>query len=212
METSQPIHSTASTTYAPSPGMFATRGPSTIAFIVAILVFLLPFTEIRCGGTKIMSKSGIDYALDKEWKTVTGGLPQTDAADKSMNVGKEQKGNTRYYILAALGLGILGLVLGLATSKGSAAGGILAGLLAAGALIAFMLELKNNFENSLREQAIDKATEGADEAGMEGISRTMGDMKPTLAFTPWFYIAIIAFIAAAIFCYLRMRSRPAVRS
>jgi hypothetical protein len=212
METNQPTTTTVSATYAPAPGMFASRGPSTIAFLVAILVFLLPFTEIRCGGTKIMTKSGLDYALDKEWKTVAGGLPDSGVTDKSMDVGKEQKGNTRYYILGAAGLGILGLLLGFANSRGAMAGGILTGVLAAGALIAFMIELKNNFANSLRDQAIDKATEGVGDAGMEGVSRTMNDIKPTLAFTPWFYIAVIGFVAAALFCYLRMRSpRPAPR-
>lgn len=211
MDTNQPITSTLSTTYASPPGMFGTKVPSSVAFVVGILLFLLPFTEIRCGGTKLMQKTGIDFAMDGEWKTVAGALPQSDMTDKTMSAGKEQKGNTQYFILAALGLGVIGLILGLVGSRGASAGGILTGVLAAGALIAFMLDLKKNFDNSLREQAINKTAEGAEDVGLDKIGNTMSDIKPTLAFTPWFYIAVLAFIAAAIFCYLRMksyRSRP----
>ena len=208
METNQPTTSTISTTtYAPPPGMFGTRVPGSVAFVVGILLFLLPFSEIRCGGTKLMQKSGIDFAMGNEWKTVAGALPTGDSGtDKAMSAGKEQKGYTQYLIIAALGLAVVGLLLSFAGSKGALAGGILAAVLAAGALIAFMLDLKKNFDNSLRQQAADKATQGTDDMGLDKISSSMNDIKPTLAFTPWFYIAIIAFVAAAIFCYLRMRS------
>ena len=210
MDTNQPTTSTVSTTYyAPQPGMFGTKVPSSIAFVVAILVFLLPFTEIRCGGTKLMQKSGLDFAMGNEWKTVAGALPGTDSNDltnKTMSAGKEQSGFTQYFIIGALALGVIGLLLALGNSRGTSAGGIVVGVIAAGALIGFMLDMKKNFENSLREQAINKAADGANDSGMEGIGNTMNDIKPTLAFTPWFYIAVLAFLAAAIFCYLRMKS------
>jgi hypothetical protein len=188
--------------------MFGTKVPSSVAFVVAILVFLLPFTEIRCGGTKLMHKSGLDFAMGNQWKTVAGALPgdSNDVTTKTMSAGKEQAGYTQYFIIGALALAVIGLLLALGNSKGASAGGILVGVLAAGSLIAFMLDLKKNFENSLREQAINKATEGADDAGLEGIGNTMNDIKPTLAFTPWFYIAVLAFLAAAIFCYMKMKS------
>lgn len=206
MDTNQPTTSTTYTSKPPAPGMFGTKIPSSVAFAIGILLFLLPFSEIRCGGTKIMTKSGLDYALGKEWKTVAGGLGSGDVQDKSMDVGKEQKGNTQYFIIAALALGVFGFLLSFGTARTGGSGGMVAGVLAAGALIGFMLDHKKNFANSLRDQAIDKATEGADDMGLDKISNTMGDIKPTLAFTPWYYIAVVAFIVAAIFCYMRMRS------
>jgi hypothetical protein len=205
MDTNQPTTATTYTTVTRPPGMFGSKVPSSVAFLVGILVFLLPFTEIRCGGTKIMTKSGLDYALGNDWKTVAGGLGKGDLQDKAMDTGKEQKGNTQYFIIGALALGALGFLLSMGSAK-TAAGGIVTGVLAAGALIGFMLDLKKNFANSLRDQAIDKAAKGADDAGLDGVSNTMGDIKPTLAFSPWFYIAIVAFIVAAIFCYNRMRA------
>lgn len=206
MDTNQPASSFTLEPASSAPGMFGTKIPSTVAFVIGILLFLLPFTEIRCGGTKLMSKSGLDFALDNQWKTVAGGLPTGNTTDTAMNTGKEQKGNTQYFIIGALALGVIGLLVSLGGTKAGGAGSLVTGVAAAGALIGFMLDLKNNFANSLREQAIDKASKGADDAGLGKVSETMGDIKPTLAFTPWFYIAVVAFLAAAIFGYMRMRS------
>ena len=208
MDTNQPASPTTST-YAPAsvaPGMFGTKIPSAVAFAVGILLFLLPFAEIRCGGTKLATKSGLDFALDNKWQTLGGGMfGKNEMQDNALSAGKEQKGNTQYFIIGALALGVIGLMLSFAGAK-AGAGGIATGILSAGALIGFMLDLKKNVNNSLREQAVDKAKEGADNLGFDKIGKTMGDIKPTLAFSPWFYIAVIAFLTAAIFCYMRMKS------
>ena len=206
MDTNQP---TASPTYAPAsaaPGMFGTKVPASVAFAVGILLFLLPISEVRCGGTKLATKSGLDYAMAKEWKPATGGmLGKNDLQDKTMSSSKEERGNTQYFAIGAMALGLLGLLLCFGNTK-TAGGGIVAGLLAAGASIGLMLDEKNNFAQSLKSQAVDKAQDGADNFGLDKIGNTMGDLKPTLAFTPWFYVAVVAFAAAALFCYLRMRS------
>jgi hypothetical protein len=188
--------------------MLGTRIPSSVAFAIGILLFLLPFAEIRCGATKLAQKSGLDYAVGNDWKSVPDRLfGQSDLQKKSVTSGKEQEGNTRYFILAALGLGVIGLAFSFATAKTGGSIGLVAGILSAGALVAYMLDLKKEFNKSLREQALDKAQEGANGLGIDQIGNTMNNLKPTLAFTPWFYIAVIAFLAAAFFCYRRMASR-----
>ncbi len=191
-----------------SAGMFGSKIPSSVAFAIGILLFLLPFAEIRCGGSKLAQKSGLDYALGNDWKPATGGMfGGTDMQKKSVTSGKEQEGNTRYFIIAALGLGVIGFAFSFASAKTGGSIGLVAGILSAGALIGYMLDLKKEFNKSLREQALDKAQEGADGLGIDQIGNTMNNIKPTLAFTPWFYIAIIAFLIAAIFCYRRMAAR-----
>jgi ribosomal protein S7 len=67
-----------------------------------------------------------------------------------------------------------------------------------------MIDEKKNLATSLKNQALDKAKEGADTLGLEGVGNSMNDVKPVLAFSPWFYVAIVAFLAAAFFCYKRM--------
>lgn len=209
MDTNQPT-TTTTTTYVPpppGPGMFGTKIPSSVAFAVGLLLFLLPFAEIRCAGTKLATKSGLDFALDNKWKPLGGGLMgKNETTDQSLSAGKEQKGNTQYLIIGAFGLGLLGLLLSLAGGKAGGGGGIVTGVLGAGALIGFMLDLKKNVNNSLREQAMDKAKEGVDNLGLDKLGGGMDKMTPTLAFSPWFYIAVVAFLAAAFFCYKRMQS------
>jgi hypothetical protein len=194
---------TAPVSYAPAspaPGIFGTRIPSSVAFVVGVLLFFLPFTEIRCGGSKLATKSGYDFAMQNEWKSAMGGLGGDELKSKTSNTGKEQEGNTRLYILIAAGLGVLGLLLSMGNAKLGGGGALLTGILAAGCLVAFMIELKKNFSNSIRQQALEKANEGAESLGLDNMNAI------TLAFTPWFYIAVVAFAAAAIFGVMRMRA------
>ncbi len=200
--------------YSPPPppstsptGIFGTRIPSSVCFAIGVLLFVLPVSEIRCGGTKVTHKSGLDYALGNDWKAVSGGMFGQDWKKESVSTGGEQQGNTRYFIIAALGLGVIGLAISLAAGKSASSIGLVAGVLSAGALIGFMLDLKKEFNKSIREQSLDKAKEGADGLGLDQIGNSMNDIKPTLAFTPWFYIAVVAFLVAAFFCYKRMSSR-----
>lgn len=212
MDTNQPTVTISTPAPAPvspaSPGIFGTKIPSSVAFAVGVLLFLLPLSEIKCGSQTIAKKSGLDFALANEWKMSMGNgmLNDNDLGKKSMSAGKEQKGNTQYFAMAALAIGVIGLVLCFANSKLANGMGMVSGLLAVGAMIGLMLDEKKNFAASMRQQALDKAEKGADNLGLDNIGNTMNDIKPTLAFTPWFYIAVIAFLAAAFFCYKRMQS------
>jgi len=201
MDTNQP---TANPTYVqtrPSRGVFGSGIPSTIAFAIGVLLFLLPFSEIKCGGQTLMSKSGLDYALGNNWKVI-GGLGGKDLGGDTDIAGKandKKEGNTRYYILGALGLGVLGLLFSFMGRKG-ASGGIVTGILAAAALIMFMIDAKKWFNDGLAKEAADKGKEGADSLGMGNMNALQ------FSFSPWFYVAVVAFVAGAIFCFQRMRA------
>ena len=211
MDTNQPASSTTTTTSAPvsaAPGMFGTKIPSAVAFVVGILLFFLPFSEIRCGNSAFLNQTGKGFILDENWKpTGTAGMFGKDSMKESTSKVTDTKAsNSRIFAMAAAGLAILGLLLSFAGPKTGGAGGMITGILSAGALIAMMFDLKKWFNDSLAKEAMDKTKEGADDMGLDKIGNTMGDIKPTLAFTPWFYVAIIAFLAAAFFCYKRMQS------
>ena len=64
-QTSTPVASTA-----PSPGVFGTKIPSSSAFLLAIVLFLLPFAEIRCNGAAVANNTGLGIATGAEWKEV----------------------------------------------------------------------------------------------------------------------------------------------
>ena len=199
MDTNQPIVQTTYTATPSNPGIFGTKIPSSVAFVVGILLFLMPFSELKCGGTTIANISGLNIALKKEWKAA-GGLGSKELGDMSSKKSTSDKGNSWIFAMAALGLGILGLLLSLTDAKAGLSAALAFGVLAAGALIGMMLQLKNEMNASIAKQAMEKSSEGTDTLGFDKLD----NYKPVLSFTPWFYIAVIAFLVAAFFCYKRM--------
>jgi hypothetical protein len=205
MEPTQP--STTSTS-APAPGIFGTKIPATVAFAVGVLLFLLPFAEIKCSGTTLANTSGLDIAMKKDWKPANNSLLGKEGmGDKTSKPTSQERGNSWIFAIAALGLGVVGLLLSFANVRSAAGGALVTGILSAGALIGMMLDMKKWFNDSLAKDAIDKAKEHSDNTlGLNNLGNSFNNMKPTLDFTPWFYVAVVAFLAAAFFSYRRMAS------
>lgn len=184
---------------AAAPGLFGTGIPSTVAFAAGILLFLLPFTEIKCNQTVFANKSGLGFVLGSEWKTVSnlGGNETSKTLTNKTN--SEKEGNSQYFAIAALALGVLGLLLSFSNARDGGIGGVITGVLSAAALIGMMIDLKRWFNDGLAKDATSQSQNNTDNFG-----NAFNDIKPTLNFTPWFYIAIIAFLIAAFFSYRRM--------
>ncbi|HVT85574.1 MAG TPA: hypothetical protein VHD35_10245 [Chitinophagaceae bacterium] len=182
-------------------GIFGTKIPSSVAFAVGILLFLLPFSEIKCNQTVFANKSGLGFVMGSDWKAVSN---FGDKENTTTKTNKEKEGNTQYFAIAALALAMLGLLLSFSNAKSGGMGGVVTGVLSAGAMIGMMIELKKWFNDSLAKDAINQTQNNTDNFGLDKLGNTLNDIKPTLNFTPWFYVAIIAFLAAAFFSYRRM--------
>ena len=203
METGQPV---ARNYYTPTPsrGVFGTKVPSSVAFGVAILLFLLPFSEMKCGPSTFATKSGLDFSLGNPWKSFYGGFNTKDS-EKDDQDRYEKAPNDQLFALAAIALAILGLVLSLASTKAGGIGGGVTGILSAGSLIALMLTVQKWFDMKSAREAVKKASKIGSNA-FDLPKSTFDDLPPRLAFTPWFYICIVALIAAAVFSFLRTRA------
>jgi hypothetical protein len=188
METNQPT--TTVITTPPSRGLFGTRIPPATAFAIGILLFLLPFAQIRCNNTTLAENSGLGIALKQEWKTFASNFGE-DSRDKK-SIDNSQTENASYYAIVALALAAIGLILALLNIKWGAAA---AGILSFAALIGLMIDLKRIDLNSLN----DKPANSDFNLGM--------NMKISLQFTPWFWIAVILFLAAAIFSIMMQKPR-----
>jgi len=96
------------------------------------------------------------------------------------------------YAIIALALGVMGFVLTLANSKIASAIALFAGILSAASLIGLLFDLKNKVKmpdmNALRNPE----------------STTDFNTNLSLDFTPAFYIAVIAFLAASVFGWMRV--------
>jgi hypothetical protein len=208
MDTNQPTNlNTTVVTTAASPGMFGTKIPSSIAFIVALLIFFMPFVDIKCNNMSLQQVSGIQLATGFKMKNNSSDNSylndiKSETVDKGITKAttKTDKKEPNMYALIALGLGILGLALSFTKTKVAIGGAMVTGIASAGALIGMMLDLKKKAKFNMPEL---NNNLGDNDIGNK-MSNMADKMNISLDFTPWFYFAVLAFLAAAFFAYKRM--------
>jgi len=190
-QTSTPVASTA-----PSPGVFGTKIPSSSAFLLAIVLFLLPFAEIRCNGAAVANNTGLGIATGAEWKEVVtknifGGSIQNNS---STTDSKVQKQDPNVFAIAALALGVIGVLIAFLTPKGGGTFNLFVGALAAVSLIAMLIDLRSKAKS-------DNSIKSSDLNFNAGVVVTVDG-------TGWFYFTIILFILGGIFSYLQGKNLP----
>jgi hypothetical protein len=194
-----------------SAGVFGTKIPSTVTFAVGVLLFLLPFAELKCKAQEekkdslinfsklrvTFTNTGLGLAAGSDWKINM--LPIDGLFNENNRQRDEWKKNTESkpnaYAIVALALAVLGLGLSFTSSRPWIAVSIVAGALSAAALIGLMLDLQNKSKDLILNSQ------------QPGNRPDMGNGSGfILSFTPWFYVAVIALIVAAFFSYKRMQS------
>jgi hypothetical protein len=176
----------------PRQNVFGTKVPSTVSFAVGIILFLLPFAEVKCNGSTLATNTGLGIATGKEWKMPANSLFGNESRGGPSKADDEKKKAPNTYAIIALVLGAAGLILSLTGAKVAAGSAMVVGILSAGALIGLMIDLKRQLNEPLP---------GKTAGEMDNV---VNNIKVTMNFTPWYYIAVIAFLAAAFFCYKRL--------
>jgi hypothetical protein len=189
---------------APQPGIFSTKIPSSVAFGIGILLFFMPFVDIKCNSMTLQKVTGVQLATGFEVKgpgsdnSLVGDFNKMDN-DKADVDARGEKNDPNAFALISLGLGVIAFVLSLLHSKGAITGGVITGALGAAALIGAMIDIKRKVRLDIPE-ITNKARDTV------GPDRLRNDMYISIDFTAWFYLAILAFIAATWFCYKRMQT------
>lgn len=213
MEPNQPA---AATPYTPptNRGMFGTKIPSSVAFVVGILLFFMPFLDIKCNNMSLQTVTGVQLATGFKMKNNSSDNSFLDdikpkGTDETITktAAKTDKKDPNLYAMIALGLGVLGLLLSFTNAKAAIGGAMVTGIGAAGALIGMMLDVKKKVKLDIPDVS-DKTPDNdvgntIDKIG-DGVNSLTDKVNITVDFTPWFYIAVVAFLAAAFFCYKRM--------
>jgi hypothetical protein len=174
---------------------FKKRYNTTAAFAVGLLMFLLPFAELRCGDMALMSNSGIGLAVGSEWKVRMGGNKLFDKMNSDVKDEKAKKtlsGGINIFAIVALVGAILGLCFSLTDTKWKDTAVMCAGILACLMLIALMIQLKIQMRSAMS---------GAKEEKFEESMSQLVKIK----FTMWYYISLVAFACAAFFSYKRQK-------
>lgn len=185
---------TPSTVPAPSPGLLSTKVPSTAAFAVGILLFLLPFMEIRCNSMKLMSVTGVELATGFKVNmgndnSVVGNLQNLSNNNSAVQQSNNKEGNI--FAMIALGAGLLGLLLCLLKAKTAGAGAMLMGIVGAVSLIILAIDINGQVDKEMKMPDNDLSGQGAIIA---------------VSMAPAFYITVVLFIAAAWFGFKRLKS------
>ena len=158
----------------------------TILFAIGLLLFLAPFLEFRVTTGVVGSIgwrfTGTDLLTGQRGK-INGPNFNDDFSDTSSSGGFS---DMNYYVLAALIFAIIGLVLSFSGKRKPVTGimGVLSGL----ALIGLFIDIRQQFG---------KATGGDANIFGAGVS---------LDFTPWFYISLLSFLAAAFISFRRNKT------
>jgi hypothetical protein len=176
-------------------GVFGTKIPSSLAFLLAILLFLLPFAEIRCNGAAVANNTGLGIATGAEWKEVVtknifGNDFQSNPSPKESNVEKQDPNN---FAIAALALGVIGVFIAFLTPKGGGRFNLVVGILAAVSLIAMLIDLRSKAKSENSVKSSDLNFNAGVIVTVEG--------------TGWFYLAIILFILGGVFSYLKRKNK-----
>lgn len=205
MDTIQP---TTSATAPATAGIFGTKIPSTVAFAIAVLLFFLPFIDIKCNTISLQTVSGVQLATGFKMKNNSSDNSflndvKTDSVDKTITKATTSTDDKdpNLYAMIALGLGILGLVLSFTKAKAAIGVAMVTGVASAAAMVGLLLDIKKKVKMDMPDTG--SGNDISD--GIDKIGKTVSDkMNISVDFTPWFYIALIAFLAAAFFCYKRM--------
>ena len=186
------------------PGILGTKIPAAVAFGIAVLLFFMPFIDIKCNSLTLQKVSGAQLATGFKIKspgsdnTLVGSFEKMDKGDSQVRRSGEEN-DPNIFALAALGLGIFAFVLSLVDKKGAVTGAGITGILAAVSLMATLIDIKRKVKMDLPEMG-----NKAKDSGATDFEKLGNSMSIAVDFTAWFYIAVIAFAVGAWFCYKRM--------
>jgi hypothetical protein len=143
----------------------------------------------------VANNTGLGIATGQEWKeVVTKSIFGNGFQDNpSANGNKVEKQDPNKFAIAALALGVIGVLIAFLTPKGGGRFNLFIGALAAVSLIAMLIDLRSRAksDNSIKSSELDFNA---------GVSITVDG-------TGWFYFTIILFILGGVFSYLQGKNK-----
>jgi hypothetical protein len=168
---------------------FRKKHTSSVAYLVGLLLFFLPFVQIKCNDMPFAENTGMGLAFGVDYK-VTNSLnsPEESSGKKvRTEISTTEKGKMYVLALLALVLGVVGLGISLSKMRSGPSANRIIGILAALCMIALMFQIS------------------ADVKGESNKPDRVGDftdaVRVSVDYTFWFYLSVCSFLAAAFFSY-----------
>lgn len=170
---------------------------TTAAYALALLLFLLPFFDIKCNDVSMAKLSGISMA--------TGGKPSLsrDLEDMQNNFPGERRrsaasvdgeGQLFFTTLFALLLGMAGLLYSIFNKDENQRAGMYIGGLGALALIGSWIQVNSYVSENTRMQG-----------GLQPNDRFTAMMRVSASPTFWFILCLLSFLAAAFISFQKSK-------
>lgn len=169
---------------------------TTISFAVGILLFFLPFLEIKCNGTSVAQLRGKDMVFGSSPKVSKDleNFGKNPLGNHTINTTAKAEGKGKVYPVAiiALALGILGLVFSLQKPRPNYSASMIAGVAGALALLVLIIQVKGDVNSEMKNEAV----------GNDPFSNQFsGMLKVSVDMTVWFILCVLSYVAAAFFSY-----------
>ena len=164
--------------------------PST--FLVSVLLFLLPFVEIRCNGATMAENSGVGLAIGRDFKEAGQMKSMKDSFEsESQTTSKVSRGSGELFegALLALALALAAAIVAFISNRTARVTMIL-GALAAVSMIVLLIQVKSKINEKGR-------TTGEDSP--------FGNIDISAQFTAWYWISLVLMLLGAYFSYLQSR-------
>lgn len=161
-----------------------------IAYLVGVLLFFLPFVEIKCNATPLYEAKGIDLVTGFTVKEDRG---RNTNDDFTMNDSRNERQEGNTFAIAAFILGILGLILSFLNFRSQPIISTITGALAALCLLGLMIQVKSDVGKW--------SSRGGSSPDHDMFRDMTRNIKVTAEFTAWFYLALISFAVAAYLSY-----------
>ncbi len=176
-----------------SDTFFRKKYVTTWAFALGLLLFLLPFSQVKCGSATLAENSGLGIALGWQWKIAMLGssneLLKAIKKDEPANKNSLKEKPNVFAIVAILA-GLIGLVMSVIEYKSRSLVTMSAGILGAIMLIALLVQFKLVLQSSLSDK-------GDKEMNMSSII--------TVQFTIWYFLSVFLFAAAAFISFKKYK-------
>jgi uncharacterized membrane protein len=164
---------------------FRKRYSTTWVLALGLLLFLLPFSQVKCASATLAENSGLGIALGWQWKIVMAGssnelLKKITKDEPGRKNDLKEKPNI--FAIVALIAGLIGIVVSLLTYNHRSLIVFSAGALGVVMLIALLIQFKMVLQSAL-------SAKGGKEMDMSSII--------TVQFTFWYFLSLFLFAAAA---------------
>ena len=176
-----------------SDAFFKKKYVTTWAFALGLLLFLLPFSQVKCGSATLAENSGLGIAMGWQWKiAMIGSSNELLKAIKKDEPGNKNKFKERPNVFAIVAIlaGLVGLVMSVMADNNRSLVTMSAGVLGAIMLIALLVQFKLVLQSSLGDK-------GDKEMNMSSII--------TVQFTIWYFISVFLFAAAAFISFKKYK-------